>query len=216
MVGNYLYNLYMINMKSVKKYCSEDISQIENFEEANNSQDIWECHHRLEYKDGVYRKVKDLVAAGLYFHRPASELIFMTRHEHRSLHGTERPISEDTRRKISANKIGKPTNVSDEGRRRLSESMRRTLLREYSTTNRAERHSEWMKNFYKNKENIEVQRSCQSKNKCVVQYDFDGNEVARYRSMREAERKTGINHCIISKCCSGKLSNAGGYSWVSI
>lgn len=34
-----------------------------------------------------------------------------------------------------------------------------------------------------------------------------------YESTREVERKTGLNHSSISKCCNGKQKTVGGYHW---
>lgn len=39
----------MINEKHVRKFCRDDISKIENYEEAvNDKTHTWELHHRLE------------------------------------------------------------------------------------------------------------------------------------------------------------------------
>ena len=76
-----------------QKYCYGDISQIENYEEAKADNFIsWDIHHRLETHtlDGIRRSVditrKELMKLGVYYNRPASELIFMTHSEHMSLH----------------------------------------------------------------------------------------------------------------------------------
>lgn len=47
----------------------------------------------------------------------------------------------------------------------------------------------------------------------VEQYTKNGKFVAEYKSMREAERQTGISHCRISMCCNGKIKATGGYVW---
>lgn len=47
----------------------------------------------------------------------------------------------------------------------------------------------------------------------VIQYDLVGNEIGRYKSMREAERQTGVRAGNISGCCLGYLRTAGGYTW---
>lgn len=47
----------------------------------------------------------------------------------------------------------------------------------------------------------------------VIQCDFDGNEVARFESMSDAERKTGLNRNKISACCYGKQDTYAGYTW---
>lgn len=73
--------------KNVKKFCCEVISLIENYEKAiNDNTQIQHCHHRLEIQDGKSVSVKELKENNLYFHRPASELIFLTEKEHSKLH----------------------------------------------------------------------------------------------------------------------------------
>ena len=49
--------------------------------------------------------------------------------------------------------------------------------------------------------------------KPIIQYDKDGNEIARYASIAEAERITKIRH--IYECANYKPSRktAGGYIW---
>lgn len=46
-------------------------------------------------------------------------------------------------------------------------------------------------------------------NKEVIQKDLDGNTIAEYRSTREAEEHTGINHVSISLACRGKNGTSG-------
>lgn len=49
----------------------------------------------------------------------------------------------------------------------------------------------------------------------VIQMDLDGNEIARFESMREATRITGIDATHISCACSGLYGRktANGYRW---
>lgn len=47
--------------------------------------------------------------------------------------------------------------------------------------------------------------------KPVLQMDKQYNIVAKYNSITEAQRITGINN--ISNCCNGKYKTAGGYIW---
>lgn len=42
------------------------------------------------------------------------------------------------------------------------------------------------------------------------------NDGVIFESIKEAERKTGISHTCISRCCSGKYQTAGGYRWCYI
>ena len=79
----------MINETMAKRYCSEDISLIENYHEAIADQTrTWEIHHRREC-DSEGRTLftkKQLKEMGLYYKRPASELVFVTRSMHWKLH----------------------------------------------------------------------------------------------------------------------------------
>ena len=75
-----------------KRFCKEP-EKIENYEKAlADNFKGWECHHRLQTwtSDGERRLVNisaaELKALGMYYNRPASELIFLTVSEHRLLH----------------------------------------------------------------------------------------------------------------------------------
>lgn len=71
----------------VKKYCCEDISDIENYDKAiADTTKVWECHHKFETMCLFPVSVKKLKEQGLYYNRPASELIFLTKSEHLKLH----------------------------------------------------------------------------------------------------------------------------------
>ena len=47
----------------------------------------------------------------------------------------------------------------------------------------------------------------------VYQYDLDGNFIAEYPSLSEAERVTGISNSSISLCCKGKQMYTGEFQW---
>lgn len=47
----------------------------------------------------------------------------------------------------------------------------------------------------------------------VYQYDLDGNFIAEYPSLSEAERVTGISNSSISSCCKGKQMYTGEFQW---
>lgn len=75
----------MINVIKGKRYCSDDLSLIENFAEANNDPFVtWVFHHRKETDLGVSEAW--LREMGLYFNRPASELILLKPEDHKRLH----------------------------------------------------------------------------------------------------------------------------------
>lgn len=89
----------MIYEYNVKRFCCEDISLIDNYDEAINSEQMYDCHHKLEIE--LNKTKKELIDMGLYWKRPANELIFMTRSEHRLLHYKYKQVSEETRLKHS-------------------------------------------------------------------------------------------------------------------
>ena len=82
-------SLVMINNYWAKRYCSEDVSLIENYQEAiADEEKMWDVHHRKECDENgktLFTK-KQLIDLGLYFKRPASELMFVTRAMHWKLH----------------------------------------------------------------------------------------------------------------------------------
>ena len=122
-----------------QNYC-KDYENIENYEKAK-ADDFkgWHCHHRLEThnSDGERRLVDiaaaELKALGMYYNRPASELIFLTIREHNAFNkGRPGPnkgkkFSEESRRKMAEAKEGKPSNkkgkkLSEETRKKMSEA----------------------------------------------------------------------------------------------
>lgn len=72
--------------KNAVKYCCEPLELVENYKEAVESSALWHCHHRKETETGMSRE--KLKQDGLYYNRPASELIFLKHGEHIKLHNT--------------------------------------------------------------------------------------------------------------------------------
>ena len=123
----------MICNRTVKRFCKDDITKIENYEKAMADNKVWACHHRLEthFSDGTKRPVdaqltkQELIAQNIYFDRPAEELIFLTRGDHVRLHCKGKPFSDEIRKKMSKSKMGKKRGpMSEEHKRKLSESNR--------------------------------------------------------------------------------------------
>ena len=114
----------MISEKRAKSYCKEDISLIENYDKAvYDTTQLWHCHHRRET---IFSR-KDLIEIGEYYNRPACELIFLTQTDHRRLHNFGKHPSEESRKKMSESKKGKPSGMkgkhhSAETRKKMSES----------------------------------------------------------------------------------------------
>ena len=109
----------MIKENFVRSYCKEDPSLIENYDKAiADSTQMWCCHHRLEISEG--KSYQQLKSEGLYWQRPASELIFMTKSEHIRLHNEHRSL--ETLAKLSA--ASKGHLVSKDTRKKMSEAQK--------------------------------------------------------------------------------------------
>lgn len=109
----------MINEYNARKFCYQDISLIENYDKAiADKERTWQCHHRNEIIMNCGKK--ELIAVGAYYDRPARELIFLTKGEHRRLHMKGKKFSEEHKRKMSVAKKGKK--FSEEHKRKLSEA----------------------------------------------------------------------------------------------
>ena len=77
----------MISEYYANRYCKDDISLIQNYDKAiADTNQTWECHHIAEILPCGEYTPKDLIKFGLYYHRPYTELIFLTNTEHRRLH----------------------------------------------------------------------------------------------------------------------------------
>lgn len=113
--------------KRVRLYCCEDISLIENYEKAK-ADDFkgWDVHHRLEthFSDGTPRPptahllMEELKALGVYWNRPAEELIYITRSDHWKLHTTGKVYSDETRQRLRETHLGR--RHTEESKRKMS------------------------------------------------------------------------------------------------
>ena len=113
-----------------ERYC-KNYQDIENYEKAlADNFKGWHCHHRLEThnSDGERRDVditqKKLIALGMYYHRPASELIFLPRSEHEAFR-KGKPRSAETRNKLSTANKGEKNpmygkHLSEEHKKQIS------------------------------------------------------------------------------------------------
>jgi len=52
-----------------------------------------------------------------------------------------------------------------------------------------------------------------NRKKEVLQYNLNGNLLARYVSASEASRKTGISKTCITRCCREERTHSGGFHW---
>ena len=127
----------MINEHNAKWFCSEDISLIENYHQAiSDEEKMWDIHHRRE-SDSEGRTLftpKQLKEMGLYFNRPAAELIFVTRSMHLKLH---REICEKGG-KIAGKIAGKsPSKIEKRSKPILQYTKDWTFVKEWPSTKEA-------------------------------------------------------------------------------
>jgi group I intron endonuclease len=70
-----------------------------------------------------------------------------------------------------------------------------------------------------NKNNLGKTRSEETRAKLGLSHGkpvikiYDGEEIARYRSAREAAREMGVDSSGITRTCCGKQKTVGGYEW---
>lgn len=113
----------MVCEKNVRSFCCEDISTIENYDKAMaDTEQVWDCHHKAEILPCGRYSIKELRAHGLYYHRPACELIFLTHRTHMQWHRCGISHSQETKQRISEAKRGK--RMSDVAIRKMSESLK--------------------------------------------------------------------------------------------
>ena len=111
--------------------------------------------------------------------------------------------TEETRRKISESNIGEKAywygkHHSEEARKKLSEARTGEKNPMYGM-----HHSE---------ETRKKMADSKPKNP-VLQFSKDGEFIAEYPSIMEAERKTGCQNQHICGCCKGKRKSCGGFIW---
>lgn len=70
------------NIKNARRYCREDYTKIRGFDEAVNSTDKYDIHHLNEL---TFTR-DELIKMNMYYHRPASEIVWLSHSDHRKWH----------------------------------------------------------------------------------------------------------------------------------
>ena len=104
--------------------------------------------------------------------------------------------TEEQKRKMSEAKTGK--HHSEESKKKISEALSGEKAYWYG-----KHHSE----EYRKK----ISQSMGVNG--ILQFSKDGEFIAEYPSIKEAERQTGCYHGNICNCCKGKYKSAGGFIW---
>jgi len=106
--------------------------------------------------------------------------------------------SEESKKKMSIAKTGTHFVMTDEWKRKIGESNKRTYSENTELRNSAANR---------------MREYGLSKSIKVEQLDLDGNVIATYDSLHDASRKTGVRNGNISRVCRGICKTAGGYNW---
>ena len=110
--------------------------------------------------------------------------------------GTSYKRTDKTKKKISESGIG--ITFSEEHKKKISEAL----------------SGEKSPNFGKHlSEETKRKMSENRPSKQVLQFSKEGEFIAEYPSLVEAERQTGCYHGNICACCKGRLKTCGRYIW---
>ena len=182
-----------------ERYC-KDYKNIENYDKAAaDNFKGWHCHHRLEThtSDGERRPVDitqvELKALGMYYHRPAEELIFLTTREHGAYNKGKRHSAE-TRRKIAEAHKGK--RHTEETKNKIRTKKKGKYVGENNPMY-GKHHSE------ETKKKLSKPKSEETKNKLSEAWDYDKHfTLETKKKLSEANRgKHWFNNGKISKFC---------------
>lgn len=127
----------MISENFAYAVCKDDIALIENYDKAIADTKMWVCHHKAGVLPCGRFSREDLKKFNLYFHRPANELIFLTKSEHLSLHSKGITLKNSTKLKISKTLYNKRLSEEEKRKRKAKMISKGTYYgRNHSTKNR--------------------------------------------------------------------------------
>lgn len=221
----------MINEFYAKSYCSDDISIIENYDMAvTDTTQTWDCHHRGEILPCGRFSRDDLKKFGLYYKRPAAELIFLTKAEHTHLHNNGVPKSEEHKKALSEALKGVPK--SEEHKKAVSEALKGVPRPYLKGIPLSEAHKKAISDAKKGVPLSETTKKAMSeahkgvplgeehkkaigeaKSKKILQFTKSGEFIREWLSAYEAHRELRISQGNICGCCNGIRKSAGGYIW---
>jgi group I intron endonuclease len=141
--------------------------------------------------------------------------------------------TSDKSGKMSAETIAKMVhykrNMTPEHRKKLSEAGKNkevmpTMLGKHHSNETKKKMSDSAKGKVKSKEHIENIKKAKlglivsdetkaKKSKPVLQYDLQGNFIAKYFGIKEAARKVGMSDSLIGDVCRGKCKQGRGFIW---
>lgn len=85
-------------------------------------------------------------------------------------------------------------------------------INEVKTDNRVV-NLEWVSIADNDNHGTRNERMANTKCRLPVEQIFPNGTTVRYKGVKDAYRKTGINRCCIAQCCKNIRKTAGGYKW---
>lgn len=85
-------------------------------------------------------------------------------------------------------------------------------INEVKTDNRV-KNLEWASVADNDNHGTRNERMADTKCRLPVEQILSNGTAVRYKGVKDASRKTGINRCCIALCCKNIRKTAGGYTW---
>lgn len=204
---------YKSNLNSSKGQIRLNRSFIKYGVENHLFEIVLECSiEELNTKERYYQELFDCVENGLNlrYTKTSDKSGKMSAESIAKMVYYKRNITPEHREKLSKagkNKEVMPTmlgkNHSDETKKKMSDAAKGKI--------KSKEHCE---NIRKSKLGVIVSNETKAKkSKPVLQYDLQGNLIAKYFGIREAARKTGISDAMIIDVCKGKFPKGKGFVW---
>lgn len=119
---------------------------------------------------------------------------------------TGRKHSDETKKKMSLVHMGKT--IPEKVKKKISIKVSETLI----GNQRAKGNKNWVGKKHK-KESLELMRENHPLTKIIEMYSLNGELIGTFKSLHEAEEKTGNLRKHISRCCRGLAKTCGKHIW---
>jgi group I intron endonuclease len=204
---------YKSNLNSSKGQIRLNRSFIKYGVENHLFEIVLECSiEELNTKERYYQELFDCVENGLNlrYTKTSDKSGKMSSESIAKMVYYKRNITPEHREKLSEagkNKEVMPTmlgkNHSEESKKKISQSLTGKV--------RSKEHCESIR---KSKLGFIVSDETKAKkSKPVLQYDLQGNFIAKYFGIKEAARKVGMSDSLIGDVCRGKCKQGRGFIW---
>ena len=204
---------YKSNLNSSKGQIRLNRSFIKYGVENHLFEIVLECSiEELNTKERYYQELFDCIENGLNLRytktndksgKMSAETIAKMVHYKRNMTPEHRKkLSEAGKNKeVMPTMLGK--HHSDETKKKMSDSAKgKSLTKEHK------------ENISKSKLGVIVSDETKAKkSKPVLQYDLQGNFIAKYFGIKEAARKVGMSDSLIGDVCRGKCKQGRGFIW---